>query len=177
MAGWGAHTSKYPVPYLTAAAAIGMQKSDVDQFISRLDKVSFPAPRVSSQTCLFWLLDTFYGVLSSCLQVINKLKGRSAPQTPTSVEELAMSGRRSKRSMNGEVSSSSERGDRDRERDRDRDRDRERDRRSRGGGSSLDGETGSSRSREEVRAPAGRSRGTSGAAAASPSLNGEVSFL
>lgn len=129
--GWGAHTSKYPVPYLTAAAAIGMQKSDVDQFISRLDKV------------------------------ISKLKGRSAPQTPTSVEELAMSGRRSKRSMNGDVSSSS-----DRERDRDRDRERG-DRRSRaggGGGGSLDGENVSS-----------SSSGAGNGSTAGASLNGEVS--
>nr|CAD7418528.1 unnamed protein product [Timema poppensis] len=58
--GWGAHYCGYPVPYLTAAAAIGMRKSDVDLFIHRLDKV------------------------------LGKLKGRSAPPTPTSVEELAV---------------------------------------------------------------------------------------
>ncbi|PNF28476.1 O-phosphoseryl-tRNA(Sec) selenium transferase [Cryptotermes secundus] len=58
--GWGAHNSNYPVPYLTAAAALGMRKSDVDLFSHRLDKV------------------------------LSKLKGRSAPPTPTSVEELAV---------------------------------------------------------------------------------------
>lgn len=58
--GWGAHNSSYPVPYLTAAAALGMRKSDVDLFSHRLDKV------------------------------LSKLKGRSAPPTPTSVEELAV---------------------------------------------------------------------------------------
>ena len=58
--GWGAHNSSYPVPYLTAAAALGMRKSDVDLFTHRLDKV------------------------------MSKLKGRSAPPTPTSVEELAV---------------------------------------------------------------------------------------
>lgn len=103
---------------------------------------------------------------------MNKLKGRSAPQTPTSVEELAMSGRRSKRSMNGEMSSSSdrerERGDRSERSERS-----ERDRRSNRGGGSLDGETGSNRSRDEVRTVAGRS--SRGATGASPSLNGEVS--
>ncbi|KAK7873918.1 hypothetical protein R5R35_012932 [Gryllus longicercus] len=57
--GWGAHTSNYSVPYLTAAAALGMRKSDVDLFCHRLDKTMM------------------------------KLKGRSAPPTPTSVEELA----------------------------------------------------------------------------------------
>lgn len=48
------------MPYLTAAAALGMRKSDVDLFSHRLDKV------------------------------LSKLKGRSAPPTPTSVEELAV---------------------------------------------------------------------------------------
>ncbi|XP_067003463.1 O-phosphoseryl-tRNA(Sec) selenium transferase [Anabrus simplex] len=57
--GWGAHNSNYPVPYLTAAAALGMRKTDVDLFVHRLDKAMM------------------------------KLKGRSAPPTPTSVEELA----------------------------------------------------------------------------------------
>ncbi|RZF40213.1 hypothetical protein LSTR_LSTR011987 [Laodelphax striatellus] len=61
--GWGAHYSNYPTPYLTAAATLGMRKSDVDLFTHRLDKA------------------------------LNKLKGRSAPCGPTSVEELTtMSG-------------------------------------------------------------------------------------
>ncbi len=37
--GFGGHTNHYPCSYLTAAAAIGMQKHDVDLFIKRLDKV------------------------------------------------------------------------------------------------------------------------------------------
>lgn len=75
-AGWGAHYSNYPTPYLTAAAALGMRKSDVDLFTHRLDKA------------------------------LNKLKGRSAPPTPTSVEELTVSGRRSggRGTINGEAS-------------------------------------------------------------------------
>ncbi|XP_050594155.1 O-phosphoseryl-tRNA(Sec) selenium transferase isoform X2 [Bombus affinis] len=51
--GWGAHNSNYPVPYLTAAAALGMKKSDVDMFIQRLDKA------------------------------LTKVRRRSAPVTPT----------------------------------------------------------------------------------------------
>lgn len=74
--GWGAHYSNYPTPYLTAAAALGMRKSDVDLFTHRLDKA------------------------------LSKLKGRSAPPTPTSVEELTVSGRRSggRGTINGEAS-------------------------------------------------------------------------
>ena len=37
--GFGSHSNEYPCSYLTAAAAIGMQKEDVDLFIKRLDKV------------------------------------------------------------------------------------------------------------------------------------------
>ena len=37
--GYGAHHSNYPCTYLTAAAALGITKSDVDSFIRRLDKV------------------------------------------------------------------------------------------------------------------------------------------
>ena len=36
---FGAHYDNYPSHYLTAAAAIGMTKKDVDLFISRLDQV------------------------------------------------------------------------------------------------------------------------------------------
>lgn len=77
VSGWGAHTSNYPQPYLTAAATVGIRKSDVDLFVQRLDKA------------------------------INKLKGKSTPATPTSVEELAsMSGRRSaaRSTINGDSS-------------------------------------------------------------------------
>ncbi|TGZ37755.1 O-phosphoseryl-tRNA(Sec) selenium transferase [Temnothorax longispinosus] len=51
--GWGAHNSNYRVPYLTAAAALGMKRSDVDAFIQRLDKA------------------------------LTKVRRRSAPVTPT----------------------------------------------------------------------------------------------
>lgn len=37
--GFGAHSNNYRCAYLTAAAAIGMTKEDVDSFIKRLDKV------------------------------------------------------------------------------------------------------------------------------------------
>lgn len=71
------------MPYLTAAAALGMRKSDVDLFVHRLDKV------------------------------LGKLKGRSAPPTPTSVEELAvmrraMRGGSGSNTINGEGSGGSE---------------------------------------------------------------------
>ncbi|CAH3020768.1 unnamed protein product [Porites evermanni] len=36
--GWGAHAQHYRCAYLTAAAAIGMTKADVDTFLKRLDK-------------------------------------------------------------------------------------------------------------------------------------------
>lgn len=36
--GWGAHFNKYPCSYLTAAAAIGTTKQDIDLFLKRLDK-------------------------------------------------------------------------------------------------------------------------------------------
>ena len=36
---FGAHCDDYPCNYLTAAAAIGMTKKDIDLFISRLDQV------------------------------------------------------------------------------------------------------------------------------------------
>ena len=37
-AGWGAHHPNYPHGYLTAAAALGMTKADVDTFVGRLVK-------------------------------------------------------------------------------------------------------------------------------------------
>ena len=36
---WGSHSDDMDIPYLTAAAAIGMTKSDVELFVKRLDKV------------------------------------------------------------------------------------------------------------------------------------------
>ncbi|XP_059471686.1 O-phosphoseryl-tRNA(Sec) selenium transferase [Neocloeon triangulifer] len=74
--GWGSHHSSYPVPYLTAAAAIGMRRQDVELFVHRLDKA------------------------------LGKLKGRTSASTPTSVEELlSSSGRRgaTSRSTNSSV--------------------------------------------------------------------------
>ena len=38
-AGWGAHHSRYPHAYLTAAAAIGITDTDVERFIGQLEKV------------------------------------------------------------------------------------------------------------------------------------------
>jgi len=35
--GWGSHCSKYPKPYITAAATIGMERSDVDTFVKKLE--------------------------------------------------------------------------------------------------------------------------------------------
>jgi len=35
---FGAHYNSYPYSYLTAAAAIGMTRNDVDTFISKLDQ-------------------------------------------------------------------------------------------------------------------------------------------
>ena len=37
--GYGSHCDNYPCTYLTAAAAVGMAKDDVDSFVKRLDKV------------------------------------------------------------------------------------------------------------------------------------------
>ncbi len=37
--GFGAHTNDYHCNYLTAAAALGMTRQDVDSFMKRLDKV------------------------------------------------------------------------------------------------------------------------------------------
>ena len=36
---FGSHSNHYPLAYLTAAAAIGISKEDVDLFVKRLDKV------------------------------------------------------------------------------------------------------------------------------------------
>jgi len=38
-ANWGSHCDTYPFAYFTAAAAIGMNKEEVDIFAKRLDKV------------------------------------------------------------------------------------------------------------------------------------------
>ena len=37
--GYGSHSNQYPTGYLTAAAAVGITKEDVDLFTKRLDKV------------------------------------------------------------------------------------------------------------------------------------------
>jgi len=37
--GFGAHITDYPVPYLTAACAIGLTREEVDCFLARLEKV------------------------------------------------------------------------------------------------------------------------------------------
>ncbi|KAK7110099.1 hypothetical protein V1264_014027 [Littorina saxatilis] len=48
---FGAHCNSYPTAYLTAAAAVGMTKADVDTFISRLTKVLAKVKGVKSETC------------------------------------------------------------------------------------------------------------------------------
>ena len=39
LAGWGSHYDETRVPYMTAAAGIGMTKQDIELFIKRVDKV------------------------------------------------------------------------------------------------------------------------------------------
>lgn len=39
MEGWMSHSHDFPVAYMTAAGAVGLTKDEVDEFISRLDKV------------------------------------------------------------------------------------------------------------------------------------------
>ena len=36
---WGSHSDEATTPYLTAAAAIGMDRAEVDLFVRKLDKV------------------------------------------------------------------------------------------------------------------------------------------
>ena len=36
---WGAHHDSYPCAYFTAAAAVGMEREEVDKFVERLEKV------------------------------------------------------------------------------------------------------------------------------------------
>ena len=36
---FGSHSNEYPYPYLTAAAAIGITKTEIDIFIKRLSKI------------------------------------------------------------------------------------------------------------------------------------------
>lgn len=36
---WGAHSTELGLPYLTAAATVGMTKSDVDVFVKKLSRV------------------------------------------------------------------------------------------------------------------------------------------
>ena len=36
---WGSHHNSYPTAYFTVAAAIGMERREVDLFLERLDKV------------------------------------------------------------------------------------------------------------------------------------------
>lgn len=46
---WGAHYNGYPCAYITAAAAIGMRKEEVDTFVKRLDKAFSKFKRKCSQ--------------------------------------------------------------------------------------------------------------------------------
>ena len=45
ISGWGSHSREASAPYLTAAAAVGMTRGDVDAFVRRLDKVLLKAKR------------------------------------------------------------------------------------------------------------------------------------
>jgi O-phospho-L-seryl-tRNASec:L-selenocysteinyl-tRNA synthase len=36
--GWGSHCNEYPFPYITAAASIGMETTDVDLFVEKLEE-------------------------------------------------------------------------------------------------------------------------------------------
>jgi O-phospho-L-seryl-tRNASec:L-selenocysteinyl-tRNA synthase len=49
---FGAHCDSYNTPYLTAAASIGMTKTDVDIFVTRLDKVYCTPPHFNCQEML-----------------------------------------------------------------------------------------------------------------------------
>eukprot|EP01136_Pigoraptor_vietnamica_P011233 Opistho-1_new@3591 len=51
-AGFGAHYDEYPTPYLTAAAALGITREDIDTFVDRLDRTlaKAKAQRPNTQT-------------------------------------------------------------------------------------------------------------------------------
>lgn len=36
---WGSHSNAYPFTYMTAAAAVGITRNEIDIFIKRLDKI------------------------------------------------------------------------------------------------------------------------------------------
>ncbi|XP_065071859.1 O-phosphoseryl-tRNA(Sec) selenium transferase-like isoform X2 [Rhopilema esculentum] len=36
---WGSHSNNYPFSYMTAAAAVGLQRSEIDVFVKRLNKI------------------------------------------------------------------------------------------------------------------------------------------
>eukprot|EP00727_Mastigamoeba_balamuthi_P005477 m51a1_g1549 putative o-phosphoseryl-trna selenium transferase-like (648) ;mRNA; r:570341-574802 len=48
-ASYGAHADGYPLPYLTAACAIGVTRGDIDTFVERLDKVLHEAKPAREQ--------------------------------------------------------------------------------------------------------------------------------
>merc|ERR1712226_746646 len=48
--GWGSHYDNTDVPYITAAAAIGMTHSDINLFIKRLDITGTKKQRAINQT-------------------------------------------------------------------------------------------------------------------------------
>eukprot|EP01049_Picozoa_sp_SAG25_P000338 SAG25_NODE_10_length_28450_cov_12.738775_18_plen_119_part_00 len=48
--GYGAHADLYPTPYLTAAAAIGMQMGEVDIFVQRLQTTIDEFKRLGGST-------------------------------------------------------------------------------------------------------------------------------
>ena len=50
ISGWGSHSREASAPYLTAAAAGGMTRGDVDAFVRRLDKVLLKAKKSKGET-------------------------------------------------------------------------------------------------------------------------------
>ena len=36
---WGSHSNNYPFSYMTAAAAVGLERSEIDVFVKRLNKI------------------------------------------------------------------------------------------------------------------------------------------
>lgn len=53
---WGSHTDEQFVPYLTASAAIGVQKSDIDTFIKHLRQVLTKFQKLANQRMMSELL-------------------------------------------------------------------------------------------------------------------------
>lgn len=48
---WGAHSSQYQIPYLTAACAIGVDVKDIEIFLAKLDKIIQKFRRQKKDDC------------------------------------------------------------------------------------------------------------------------------